>query len=75
MLLTLDRPFNKLADFITIIKVPDRLPLQHTGLNLSILHELRFSFFLQKTVSVCSNNSKWKFINHSLGKQTNIYWK
>lgn len=66
MFLSLDGPFNKFADFIMIIKVSDRvistsrLPLQHTGLNLSILHKLRFSFSLKKTIPVCSNNYKWE---------------
>ena len=39
----------------------------------SILHKLKVKFFLEKATPVCSNKSQWKFINHSLGKLTNIY--
>lgn len=70
----------KFADFIMITKVSDRvstsrLPLHHTGLNLTLSCISWDFIFSRKTVLVCSNKSKQKFINHSLGKLTNVYWK
>lgn len=70
----------KYADLLMITKVSERvstsrLPMQHTGLNLTLSCISWDFIFSKKTVSVCSNKSKQKFIYHSLEKQTNVYWK